>query len=329
MSIPINGRPLRRWSLRRMIVSYGVAIGLIVLAAIWISRNWEEISRTISLNPVYAAMIVPVVFLSLLVVGLINQLAATHLGAPLRFREWSSLALGSTFANYVFPARAGALMRATYLKFHCGLSVAAFASTMAAVYVMTLLTNSVLGLGLLGWFWYRQGLESSTLAAIFAVVIAVCGLLLSLPIPLRRTGKEPAWWQFVIRFHAGWESVRRSHMLLARLVGLIVLLTGLYAVRLYCAFAATGNPLGPAGCMLVATMTAIATFLAFTPAGLGIQEAAIVFVSLAIGVSPEVSLMAAAIDRAVSMAVVAVFGLPAMMRISREIAAETAGRSQG
>jgi len=105
---------------------------------------------------------------------------------------------------------------------------------------------------------------------------------------------------------------------LEEVAGLALGITALHIVRLYLAFAAIGNPVSLAGCVLVAAVAAIAVFISVTPAGLGVREAAILVAAMVMGVTPEVSLLAAAAHRAVGMLVVLSIGPVATLILSRE-----------
>jgi len=313
-----------RW---RGALAYGAAGGLILCAVVWVVRNAEKVSGALSLRPMHLALLVPLVILSPPVMGLVNQILAAHLGAPLRFRQWLALSFASTLANYVLPMRAGAALRAGYFKRVGNLPVTKFASMMAVAYVLTLGVNSALGLAALGSFYLEKHLVSWPLLATFLVMLCACLVVVALPSRARQAEPPAGLRGVVARVHAGWHLLRKSPALLAKVAGLSLASTALYVARLYVAFAAVGHPVSLSGCMLVAALAALSTFLAVTPGGLGVREAAILYSSLAVGVAPEVSLLAAAMDRAAAVAVVLVLGALATVSISRDAAEDPARAS--
>ncbi len=306
------------------LVPYALAIGLVAYASVWSWQNWPDISQAFTLLPGYLIALVPAIVVSQLVVGLVNQLAAAHLGADLRASQWISLALASTFANHFLPMRAGAVLRAAYLSRCWNLSVARFASTMLVVYVIGLLANCVGGLSALAWYYFQQQLTCWPLVVLYILVSLGCAAVMFIPAPL--TDRRPVFscWKIVAEFHDGWQQLRGARWLPLHVAALSTTQMGLTTLRLYLSFAAVGHTLKPAGCLLIATLASMSTFLAITPGGLGVQEAAIVFTSLAIGVTPQTSLLAAVVHRAVLSLVVLAIGPFGLMRISHEL-----GRGHG
>ncbi|MFP4355562.1 MAG: YbhN family protein [Phycisphaerae bacterium] len=303
-------------------VGYFVALLLLALGAVWASRNWDSLVRAASLDWRLLLPLLPLVVVANTFTGLINQVMATHLGAPLPLREVIPLGLASTAANYFLPMRAGAGLRAAYFKKRCNLPLTAFAGSMAAVYVITLLVNATLGLGGMALVYANQQVWSTSVAVVFASVVAIC--LAALLVRLPAIGKDSPNRILVKlwRVHTGWETLRRSPGVLARSAGLSVLLTSTLMVRLFLIYLALGQPVSWAGCMLIAAMTAVSTFVSITPAGLGVREAMILFASIAIGVTPEVSLVAATIDRVAAVVVLAIAGPISMVYLSRRVNAD-------
>ncbi|MCK4620797.1 MAG: flippase-like domain-containing protein [Desulfuromonadales bacterium] len=304
------------WTRLGNVLAYITAVVLIAYAAAWVGQNWEKVSLAFSFSPGYFAVLLPLVIASILLVGLMNQLMASHLGAPLCFKQWAALAFASSLANYILPMRAGAVLRASYFKQRCDLPVTKFTSTMAVVYVMALWTNSVAGLSAIAWFYLQKELISWTLLWGFLGVAGFCSALLTFSPKPRKSEPDRRLLGIIVRIHAGWDMLRRCPVLLAKAGGLSLALTVLYVIRLYVSFAAIGHPVNLPGCLLIAALTAVSVFIAITPAGLGIQEAAIVFAGMMVGVAPEISLLAGAMDRAVSTLVVLVFGSLGMVSLA-------------
>jgi uncharacterized membrane protein YbhN (UPF0104 family) len=307
-----------RWAHIRAALSYLLTAVLIAWGAVWAVRHSDRIAEAFRLSPMFLALLAPLVVVSVMLIGLMNQLVASGVGAGLRPRQWISLAFVSTLANYVLPLRAGAAMRAAYYKRAAGLSFARFTSCMAVAYVMTLLVNGVVCAGALAWYGAAEGRTSWPLFWV-AVALAV-GCVAALVFSPASSAKEQGTgvWNFLGRVHRGWDVLRGRPRLLIQAGGLSLATTVLYAVRLWVAFAATGNPLGVAGCLLIGAAVGLSMFFSVTPASLGIRELVIVLVSAVAGIPPEVSLMAGAVDRAVAVLVVMGLGSVATLYLARE-----------
>jgi len=261
------------------------------------------------------------VALAYLVIGLPNQIMVAYLGAPLRFGQWASLAFASTLANYIFPLRAGAALRAGYLKRVCRFPFIKFASSMAVLYILAILVNSMLGLSAMAWIYMKKGEVSWPLVSLLAATVFICiGLILLTPM----AGKERAGTGFqrhLSSFRAGWDLLRKNPSLLIQAALLSLVLTSLSAVALYVSFTAIGSPIDASSSLLLASLGALSLFISVTPAGIGIREAVILFTGMAVGVSPEASLLAGTLERTVGIVVALVLGPFGMSRITREMAA--------
>jgi uncharacterized membrane protein YbhN (UPF0104 family) len=308
------------WPRLRAILAYVIAAGLIAYAAWWAWQNWDKVRAAFLLSPAHLAALVPLVVASVLLFGLLNQVMAAHLGAVLRLRQWATLAFASTLANYILPLKAGAAMRAAYLKKNHDLPLSQFASSMAVAYVVTILANCLVGAAGLGVIALQEGVMSWPLLGGLLGMAALCAALLAFSPRASQRRAAGRFWGVLVRIHVGWDLLRHSPSLLAKSAGLALATSLVYAVRLRIAFAAVGHTVSLPGCLLVGALVALSMFISITPASLGIREAAILFSSMAIGVTPEVSLLAGTVDRAVAILVVAALGPPAMTAVSREMA---------
>ena len=303
----------------RNVIGYLITAGLFAWAGIWVTRNWDSVSRAFSLRPGYLLALIPMVVVGVILSGLMNQLMASHLGAPLRFVQWASLAFASTMANYGLPL-AGVTLRAGYYKRQSGFPIASFASGMAVAYVVTVLVNSLTVIAAVAWIGPASGRALPPLMWAAAAVAAVCGLVLAFSPKAAKGEPTHRIWNALARVHAGWDMLRHSPALLAKAFALSLAATLLYALRLWIAFAATGHPTSIPACLLVGGLAALSMFISLTPASLGIREGVIIFSSYAVGVPPEVSLIASTLDRTVAMVIVLPIGSLAAFRLSRETA---------
>jgi len=76
---------------------------------------------------------------------------------------------------------------------------------------------------------------------------------------------------------------------------------GLYAVRLYVAFWGLGIDVPLTACGVMAIGGVLTSFISLTPGTLVIQEAVAAFVAVAFGVTFQVALAAAVLDRAIDL----------------------------
>ncbi len=309
----------------RNLVGYAVALAILAVGAVWVARNWESVSAAFSLNPIYLLVLFPIAVANGLYVGLLNQVVGAHLGAWLNFRRWASLGFASTLMNHFLPSLSGMALRATYYKQVEGMPFARFASAMAVIHVINALMNALAAMVVLVWMRSSTGVMSWP-AFIVMAAVALCSILL-LTLSPKPSGPPAesgfrAIWGTV---HHGWEELRSSPRLLAKVAGIVIGGIGLNATRLFVVYLALGHPLSFAGCVLVGVVTQLGTVLSFTPGALGIRDGAIVLGSIAVGVGAETSVLASVLDRAVLLVVVLIIGPFAALKVSREIARGEAG----
>jgi uncharacterized membrane protein YbhN (UPF0104 family) len=315
-----------RWDHVRVGLGYAAAAALVTWGAVWGVRHGEQIAKAFRLRPAFLALLVPLIVASLVLTGLLNQLVAGALGARLRRRQWLALGFASTLANYVLPLRAGAAMRAAYYKRLRGLPFARFASCMAVAYVITLLVNAAVCAGALAWFGATGERTSWPLFWVAAALALGCITALVFSPSPAEAARGAGLRGFLGRVHEGWDLLRRKPRLMSQVGAVCLGTAGLYAVRLWIAFAAAGNPLSAAGCLLVGSAVGLSMFFSVTPAALGVRELVIVLVSAVVGVPPEVSLMAGALDRAVAILIVMVLGPVATLYLARNLPQGWRGR---
>ena len=304
----------------RWILPYVITAVLIAWAGVWAVHKWDDIAASVKISPLHILFLVPFIIISVLIVGVINQLLIVHLGVRLKFSQWASLAFASALMNYILPMRAGMALRAGYLKKCHNFPLSKFAGITAFTYIVTLLSNSAFGAAILVWLWSTQGSGSWPLLGVFVFIMAMAiGALVFSP-HARISEHRSKIWDFLTKIHLGWNTLRTSPSIIIKSSTLFIVNTLIFSIRIYIVYKAIGYPISFIGSMLVGTFTAVAMFTGITPASLGIREAAVLFASSVIGVPTEISLLAGAIDRAVSMLIVAILGPIGMLKISHETA---------
>ena len=302
------------------IIKYLLGVAFIIGGLYWFFRNWDQLETLVNVRFSYILTLMPLIFLSMLMVGFINQLIVSHLGYPLKLMQWTSLAFASTLANYIFPMRAGMALRATYFKKCYNFPLNQFAASMAFAYILTFISNAALGLLIMLWLGVeKQGMRWILILIFTAVFLGGCFTLIYNR-PVRKAQSKMKIISYLAKIQGGWSVLRKNPSLLIKCSSLIIINTILFSIRLFIAFCAIGQSVNFAGCLLAGCFAAVSMFISITPASLGIRETAIVFASSVVGVTPEISLLAASLDRAVSLVVVAIFGTAGMIKISHETA---------
>lgn len=289
------------------------------IAAYWYSLKEGPFIDIGALDYKVVLLLAPLILTSLLIIGLSNQIIAVHLGAPLSFSQWSSLAFASTFASHFLPMKAGMGIRAAYYKIYSKLPLSHFASLTILLFIISFTASSIIGLLTCLALLLNNTTVYWQITVMFAALLIASILMFFGRIPRLPVAYEKIR-QIEIQVHEGWALCRQRPQLILLSLGLNISLTLLYAVRLYVAFMATGLDVSLLGCTFLSALVGVSGIISITPAALGIREATIVLGSTVLGVSPEISLLAGVIDRAVSVVIIAALGSVGLMKVQADIA---------
>jgi uncharacterized protein (TIRG00374 family) len=238
-------------------------------------------------------------------------------GYPLRLRDATEIIFISWLVNCLVPAKLGDLYRAYLLKINSTVSLSRTFGTVFIERVLDLIAIVVFGLGS-GYWSFRGKLPDQVqivfLIGVIVVVVLAGGLLsmrnfgrrviLALPLPHKVI-------EFYDRFEEGVFSAVGMRAL-PRLIFLTALIWTTEAMRLFLVVEALGFPdvhLGISGAFFVALTGSLLTAVPFTPAGIGVVEAGVVFVLTTVyGISPTEAIAITLVDRVISVLSIIVFG---------------------
>jgi uncharacterized protein (TIRG00374 family) len=238
-------------------------------------------------------------------------------GYPLRVRDATEIIFISWLVNCLIPAKLGDLYRAYLLKINSTVSLSRTFGTVFIERVLDLFAIVVLGLAA-GYWSFRGKLPDEVqvvfLIGVIVVIVLAAGLLtmrnfgrrvlLALPLPDKII-------EFYDRFEEGvFSSVGKRA--LPPLILLTVLIWTTEAMRLFLVVEALGFPdvhLGISGAFFVALTGSLLTAVPFTPAGIGVVEAGVVFVLTTVyGIPVTEAIAITLVDRVISVLSVVFFG---------------------
>lgn len=237
--------------------------------------------------------------------------------ASIGFRENLVVVMCSNFANYL-PMRVGTVLRGRYMKQVHGLRYARFGSVFGIRTVLLVCACGLLGtVGTVG-LWLFEGRIAWLLLALFIgmALVSIAALLFHLP-RLEANGRRlPRIWN---DFVDGFATARAEPRVSLAVLALILLQQLTLGLRLSIGFSAFQAQPSPWLLLLLAPLVMVVSFVAFTPGGLGIREAAIGYVTLATGYEFNLGLFAGSLDRAVVLVLTAVLGPPSFFHIWKRL----------
>jgi glycosyltransferase 2 family protein len=303
---------------RRTIASLIVA-AIIVALAIWRAPiNWGDAwTRIRHADPLLYLAAVAVFYFSFVIRSLRWQVLLRNAGEEQHWRSLIGIIVSSFFVNCVVPAKMGDVYRAYLLRVKQHVSASKALGTIIAERLVDLCVLMVLLVLSGAVAFYRK-------APGFLVPYAIAGTLLCLGgvgvVLTMRAGRG----QRVLRllpeavFHR-YENLRIGTVhSLTRFPTLVILTGSVWALEsgrlALVVFALHANLAGASQFLLVALVAALLTTVPFLPGGLGLVEAGMVGVLIAVGgVDQQTAISIALLDRSISYGSLVVFGFIVFM----------------
>lgn len=283
------------------------ALSLVIVAFLlwYLVRHWGQLNILLKLKPKQIAAMYFLCFMIALASARVVQCLVDVLKTKTRFWDMVWLHNAALLLNYV-PMKFGTLFRANYLKRHYGLGFTHFATFFLYITFLMIAVATTMGLIALLIVYGLSGYENQILGGVF--LIALVGSLILLLIPLPEPMGKGRLSTTLRNFLSGRRRIssrKRTVFISAALLALNSLLT---ALRIGIVYHSLGQELHPAGCLILGTLGFVVLFIGLTPGSLGIRELVLSAGAVVLGVSLEVGILAAMIDRAITISYAFVVG---------------------
>ena len=210
------------------------------------------------------------------------------------------------FYNMILPFSGGVATRAVYLKTQHNFSYTNFLALLSASYILIFFISSFFGLVSLFVTYTSLGLASGSMFLAFA------GMFVALLIVILFSPKIPEtknnWINKFIGVINSWGLIKKNKGLILVISFLSLCQLILETMCLYLQFKVFGLEVSFIKCLLLSTVGMLALLIQITPAGLGVNEALMVFSAQAIAITPADSLAAALLGRLVVFILLAILG---------------------
>ena len=239
----------------------------------------------------------------ILLTFIINNLQSIILlreeGAAIGFWEGLLLSAGTILVNHS-PFRPGTIFRLHYLKKVHGVRYVRASSIFSIRLVCVVFMTGVFGLFgiIVGYVSFERPIDMTILVLFFLLIVASL-LLYILPKPkiLRYNNK---FIDALNDFTIGFESVRKQHKLVVKIIALTFVRFIIMAGRLYFTFQAIRVSIPIWVLFLIAPATTLATIVSILPAGnLGLREGIIGYLTSVSGQEFKTGFFAGTVDRAI------------------------------
>jgi uncharacterized membrane protein YbhN (UPF0104 family) len=282
-------------------------LGFVVTAfLVWyLVKHWEHLKALFRLSPKQLFVMYGLWFLIALSGARVVQCLLKALKIKTDFWDMLRLHHTSLLFNYA-PMKFGTVFRANYLKRHYGLAYAHFATFF--LYITFLMTSvaAIIGLTALLSVYGLVGRENKILTIVFIItaIVSLSFLVAPLPVP-----DGQGWLSSTFRkFLAGRSQISRDKKTILRAAALLGVNFLLDAARLWIIYSSMGKDIHIAGYLILGALSFVVLFIGLTPGSLGIRELVLGLGATVVGMPLEVGVLAAIIDRAITISYVFVAG---------------------
>lgn len=304
----------RRWLLR-------VVLAAVVLTIfVYVGRRYkDDLHKVLEAKPLAVGLMVLVFIPTRIFTAEVMRTGLRALGHRVGAFESFMLTMVNAYANLLVP-RAGLGLPAMYMKIKHRVPVADFSSVqLVPMSVLQVTTIGLVGLVVVALLTMSQRHPwNLPLLALFAAlsIASFVAMMLPVGVPERFQNRVAV---FLRRMSTAWQRLGRSRGTVGASMLLHAVVLVLRALRLYLAFWAVGQQVNFLGVFVGSLLADIAFFVSITPSALGFREGGILIAAPLIGVTPDLCLAAALLDRIVTSLVVIVFGQIGMWRLVQPV----------
>jgi len=271
-----------------------ICIILALIAAGYFTAHRTDFMELWNMAPMDLAFLVGMNLVTRVLVGARLKYLTAPFGLKLSLREGTALSFIQAYGNVV-AIKGGTVAIAYYLYSEKNFGLDRFISITGGGFVVTILSISAAGLIGIGLVSLHSGVGPEIPFFFSIIFLGALALLIlpSLRMPLTRITK------FVKNVMEGWDVLRSSRLNLFRLVAVEIAILMSFAIRYYIAFRGFSQSIRLSQAFILAPPAYLSLMLNFTPAGLGIREPILAYMSGILGYTVKGGLGAAILDSAV------------------------------
>jgi len=283
----------------KKVITNIMTVIVLLLMVLYLYRNKDVFSSLRNLDFQYVIYISIIQIVAIFFMALTNKKVIAILGHNIPLKEAFLLQYANSFLNKIL-SEGGALFRGVFLKEIYNLPYTKYISTIAGLYVINFLTNSVLGLISLGYISNKYN-RTSYLVLVFFIAIIVIMLVLVFINPVLKNKKDNRIIRWVNSILDGWSQIKKEKNKLFTFSLLAILSLFLVSLQIVFVYKGLGYDLGIFESLYMSSIAIITTFINITPDSIGITEGVYMFSSEIIGLDSDIILLGSLIIRAIGL----------------------------
>lgn len=277
--LPMFTQGSRRW----LIAKIALTVLFVSLGLGYVAVHWEEFSELHRPSGIAVLAVTSAFACNLWLASWFNAIVARKLDANISGLDSFAISTVTSAVNFVLPLRAGAAMRAIYMKRQYNLPYSRFASTLAAFYLANLLVAAMAAMACVGIVYRETAVFKADLFLLLpSLLIAAGAFMIWHRRQPTRKGRHPVPWQ---DFAGGFSSIlsdRRTaiYALIAVFLSMLVSTFGWsVALRDY------APDVSIAEAILIVVSQIIGGLVTVTAGSAGFQELAGIYVGNRLGIT--------------------------------------------
>ncbi len=296
-----------KWKRFIFVASTVIILGL---TAVYVYKNIDSFKRIMDISATQVCIFL-VLQIVTVVINAFMLLVVLHVyGVRVSFQDGLAYSALNTFLNYI-SIKGGVVAKGYFLKKIHSFSYTDFAVSMGAMILMHFMVAGLTGTGILILIYIMQGNANINLFFAFGVITAVVFSFIKLSAVHNKFGRSENYFlKKLYEIWNSWKSLSKNRTVVYGLSFLIFLNFVVYAFRLKYGFHIFYEDVPFLSCMLISILGVLSTFMALTPASLGIREFAVGAGYRLIDGDMLQAVVVTSLDRAVS--VILVFSLGAI-----------------
>lgn len=271
---------------------------------------WEhkdELYKSLDVSLWHLVSIILLIFISWFLGGIQATVTYRVSNINISVMEGIMLTLAGSFGNHL-PMRVGTIIRANYLKEIHGLRYAHFGGIMGIRTLLTILATGISGIiGLLIISFTSYQSIPWDIVLFFLLLTFAPMLLLVFTIP-KFDHNQGVLLKFVAGFANSFEELKQKPQVCTFIVILLLIQYIVLALRFIVAADSVGIDIPIGLLFLMAPLAALMSYTALTPGGIGLREMLMGYISFKLGYTFALGTFIGAIDRAVLLVMMAIFG---------------------
>jgi len=302
----------------KKIINIFFTISVISLFILYFLRNQEDIRSVLNVDPVYLVSISLMMIILFFLEGIFIKIVLKAFNKDIKIHESFYVSTLSRIGNYLLPLRAGIAMRATYLKKKFSFPYSQFISTLYGYYIILFLLYSAFALSGLA-YKYIATRESYIVLTLFFTGIFITMIIFSLvkipieKVPSTKNRAINTIIKILKKILNGWNIIISNKKTLLNLflisLGNILLNVVIFLLE----FGALGIKSSIENIILYSSLSGVSLLVSITPGSLGLREAIFMLTSQSLGISNEIIMQMALLDRGIMFALLTVLAIPVLI----------------